>query len=382
MAWLIEGCTFERIQIDPVLARRLQEATKKNPIRVHTGFLKYLFARQDRNSMPKYRAIVNNLVNLMTHRLFKKKSDLTITGHSLGGALATLLSFFLACDMTIMDKRLLRSRDYIRQYISCISFASPLVGDKGFRRAFAILETDRLRHVRITNGRDFVPLAPPLPWYRHTGVQVHLRGKNWFGKQQKAEVTNTGIVEKSSLGPFLRCMLTTFPPVILFPLYLYFVLCHIPMAIVIAAVVLTMTPLSPLLKAKNMFPIFLREKILPLVAISVLLPLTFYLPRLEEIIPTRLIHPLDGLHGLIIGFILLSQVIMFVRQPQHIFDSECKDENGDDLGITHSLSFYDYNLKGAKSKLPSTKPKLLSSSTEIWKMGWEQTRRIQKIDSC
>lgn len=374
-AWLIEGCTFQRIEIDFELSKRLQEATQKNPIRVHTGFLTYLFARQERNAMPKYHAIVNNVGNLMGHHSFVAESELTITGHSLGGALTTLLSFFLACDKTIADDRVRRSRKYVRRYISCISFASPLVGDEGFRRAFAVLEEeDRLRHVRITNERDFVPLLPPLPCYRHTGVQVHLRGKDWRGKQQEADLIDTGIVKKSSLGAFIGCMLTTFPPVILLPLY--FILCHIPFGIEIVALVIIMTPLSPLLKTKNKVLVILRETILPLVAVPALYLLVVHLPRLkkvtEEIIPTELIYLLAECHGLIIGVILLSQVMMFMHQPQHIFDSKCKDENGDELGITHSLSFYDYNLKGAESKLSSRKPKpvsSLSSSTKIWKDG-------------
>lgn len=385
-AWLIEGHSFKRIQIKPDLAKALKEKTGKDPIKVHSGFLKYLFASQGRNDETKYRVIVNNLKNLTGHPKFKRESELTITGHSLGGALTTLLSFFLACDMLITDGVLKYSRDHVRKYISCVSYASPLVGDKGFQKAFAVLEEEnRLKHVRITNSRDPVPLSPPLPSYRHTGVQVHLRGKNWLGKE--AVVKDTGVVEKSksAMWPFIGFVLTTFPPVILFPLY--FLLCNIPFFLALGALISMILSL----KVKNKFVVIMREKVVPLGAIAGIVCLTYYYSQVKEVTPQISALTLDGWHAYIVGFIFLSQAIMFVRQPQHVFDSECRakkfykdgtpvkteklDENGKEeldehgkpvmvdpqLGRTHSLSHYYYNLQealGAEYKL--------SSSKDVW----------------
>lgn len=65
-AWLIEGLTSRKIQIDLDLARSLQEVTREGtrdtPICVHKGLLGYLFAEQEQDSQPKYLAIVNNLL--------------------------------------------------------------------------------------------------------------------------------------------------------------------------------------------------------------------------------------------------------------------------------------------------------------------------------
>jgi len=397
-ASLIEGSVFGKIHINPSLAKDLKNATKGKPIKVHAGFLQYLFAGQSRDAMPKYNAIVNNLNILMKHAKFIHKSELTITGHSLGGALATLLSFFLACDRDILDGILPNRKYAVRKCISCISFAAPAVGNEGFQLAFALLEEKtRLRHLRITNGRDFVPLLPPLPEYRHTGVQLHLPGEDLFGIQRKAIIKDTGIINRSCLLPFLGCLLTTFPPVVLFPLY--FLFCHIPLALICTSFWFIFS----MLKAKDNTPIFVREKLLPLVAVLVPI-LVFYLPGLSNLLienePTWL-HSLfyrwnvyiNEWHGYIIGIIVLSQVIMFVRQPQHIYDSECKardeyalgiteckardeyalgiteckarDEYA--LGITHSLPFYYYNLQRAREG--DRKHSGLSNSTEIWNEG-------------
>lgn len=103
-------------------------------------------------------------MNLLDHPIFESQTDITITGHSLGGALCTLVAFFLAYDKTVINRRWKHEENVAHRYISCISFASPLVGKYCFQEAFKVLEErGSLKHVRITNGRDFVPLAPPLP---------------------------------------------------------------------------------------------------------------------------------------------------------------------------------------------------------------------------
>jgi hypothetical protein len=80
---------------------------------------------------------------------------LCITGHSLGGALAQL-----AClEATIRFGQAeggSRSRP-----VTCITIASPRVGDNNFRAAIQTLErTKRLRFLAVRNKFDLVPLAP------------------------------------------------------------------------------------------------------------------------------------------------------------------------------------------------------------------------------
>jgi hypothetical protein len=65
--------------------------------------------------------------------------SLYTTGHSLGGALSTLFAFEVAAD------------DRILKPVTCISIASPKVGNLAFRRAF---------QVRFCNGAEALPLSP------------------------------------------------------------------------------------------------------------------------------------------------------------------------------------------------------------------------------
>jgi hypothetical protein len=86
---------------------------------------------------------------LMEHRGYK----LHVTGHSLGGALATVFAFLAAAEPDTMVPR----------PVTCISVGSSYVGDKTFRAAHQLLEGLRkLRHVRISNHKDSVTLSPKI----------------------------------------------------------------------------------------------------------------------------------------------------------------------------------------------------------------------------
>lgn len=108
---------------------------------------------------------------------------LCVTGHSMGGALATLFAFELSA---------LRHRDeeLIRHPIACVAVASPMLGDNHFRRTFQFLEREgHLQCLRVENDFDIVPLYPwtslsflgvpfspffPSVRYRHVGVQLKI----------------------------------------------------------------------------------------------------------------------------------------------------------------------------------------------------------------
>mmetsp|Transcript_26361 Transcript_26361/g.60729 ORF Transcript_26361/g.60729 Transcript_26361/m.60729 type:complete len:321 (-) Transcript_26361:476-1438(-) len=94
---------------------------------------------------------------------------LFITGHSLGGALATLFGFYVAAnDDPIYSKN---------GPIQIFSASSPRVGNKAFRDSFKYLEErGKLRHARIYNARDKVPLLPYVGgFYKHVGIAIKLR---------------------------------------------------------------------------------------------------------------------------------------------------------------------------------------------------------------
>lgn len=366
-----------KIPANVALLKKLKKEMGKDPILVHRGFFRYLFDNNDCKKS-KYGLIVKKLGSLMGNYQFNAKSELTITGHSLGAALATLLSFFLACNNTIIDN--LRFKKENRQYVSCISFAAPAVGNGGFQKAFRFLEQENnLRHVRVTNQCDLVPLLPTmlsLHACRHTGVQVHLRGKDWpLGRQQDVLVRDT-----SKTSPFdvlfqcIGCFVTTLP-------------CLIPSLPVIVGLGVCYLfrpqgkkspgdkpPTSPKEKSKEVSGVFTIG--VPVFFTCLLVNDVFRLSVLEtfgEIIG----HTIRQLHDVLLSFgdilnevqglkpiitflsfgwntwlflqfnkyLWFWQLIMLARQSQHILGL------WSDYGITHSLQFYKHNADEYRRKL-------------------------------
>ncbi|KAL0041862.1 hypothetical protein WJX79_007144 [Trebouxia sp. C0005] len=79
-------------------------------------------------------------------------------GHSLGGALATLGATWAALQYPQAD-------------IRCITFGSPRVGNKAFKRAFHTLVGTSLR---LVHGGDPVPVLPPAFVYHHVNGAIHI----------------------------------------------------------------------------------------------------------------------------------------------------------------------------------------------------------------
>jgi len=76
--------------------------------------------------------------------------EVTVVGHSLGGALCTVLALFLECTRDTWDPR----RHCV---VKCISFASPTVGNGAFADMYDSLLGSRTK--RIHNNLDIVSLA-------------------------------------------------------------------------------------------------------------------------------------------------------------------------------------------------------------------------------
>ncbi len=97
-----------------------------------------------------YREAVLDIAQELKHPLYSAKRPLYFTGHSMGGALATLASTFPPGP----------SATY--------TFGAPRVGDRAFAKA--------LRNVvRIVHGQDIAPKYPLFLGYRHGGKVWHLK---------------------------------------------------------------------------------------------------------------------------------------------------------------------------------------------------------------
>jgi hypothetical protein len=87
-----------------------------------------------------------------------------VTGHSLGAALATISSYYIATTIQTLQRP-----------VTCINFASPRVGDGLFLEAIQTLEQEkRLRVCRFVNDKDLVCVIPTLN-YKHVGFMVKLK---------------------------------------------------------------------------------------------------------------------------------------------------------------------------------------------------------------
>ncbi len=158
-------------------ARKTNQSTILSPLQqLFTLALKEIpWARNDEEAQSKCQVILEKVSSVF--RDYPEYSLFT-TGHSLGGALATLFAFEAAC----------LKRSEIPTLITCINFASPKVGNIHFSRAIDYLEElGALRHVRVTNQSDPVPRLPVRAYvndccllcrmknmYMHVGFKVEL----------------------------------------------------------------------------------------------------------------------------------------------------------------------------------------------------------------
>lgn len=118
--------------------------------KIHTGYYQQLMRSG------AYEELANSLLDASKRN---PTYDLIITGHSAGGALATVFSYFV-------------STLFPWKNIAVVTFASPRVGNRAFRDAY--METSNLSHTRVVNQRDVIT---SLPWfgYHHVGEPVHIR---------------------------------------------------------------------------------------------------------------------------------------------------------------------------------------------------------------
>ncbi|GGF54196.1 lipase family protein [Alteromonas lipolytica] len=145
----------------------LQAVREAGPLRktlAHEGFQDALFPA------------VIRIVNAIDSRLTNSKR-LWITGHSLGGALASLFAAML-----IENKY---------NVYGLYTYASPRPGDATF--ADNLNAAIKGPHFRIVNESDVVPHVPPEPFFSHPGSRKILKeqrvvddNRSWFKERIKA----------------------------------------------------------------------------------------------------------------------------------------------------------------------------------------------------
>lgn len=158
-------------------------------VRVESGFLDLYTDKDENCKFCKYSvreqilAEVNRLIN---HAYPKEQLSITITGHSLGGALALLSAYDLV--ETGINVRM----NGMAMPVCAITFAAPRVGNARFK---ARLEFLGLKVLRVVNVHDVVPQGPGwltnerhprlmkmsenFPWsYSHVGVELALDHMN------------------------------------------------------------------------------------------------------------------------------------------------------------------------------------------------------------
>ena len=193
--WLYDADIRMETADNPI--RKLEESTgipstirQSRHIGLHAGFRNYLFLPQEQDrsdaKVPRSPIIESVLPAKVTKkgdhckydcilREIKAQLDvhpdytIQVTGHSLGGALATLLAFCLACELDNIPNG----------PVTCVSFASPRVGNGNFGRAFQELEhRGRLRNIRVANEEDVVTAIPDTTF--SVSFLTHAMRSNFF----------------------------------------------------------------------------------------------------------------------------------------------------------------------------------------------------------
>ena len=131
--------------------------------RVHEGFQDALFP------------VIMQLSYLLK-QYQRAGTQVWVTGHSLGGALATLLSAMML--------------EHGLPLTGLYTYASPRVGNKKFEREMnKATANTRVLNARVVNEHDVVPHIPPEPWFSHAGRRILLtetgarseQGETWRG---------------------------------------------------------------------------------------------------------------------------------------------------------------------------------------------------------
>mmetsp|Transcript_24548 Transcript_24548/g.38016 ORF Transcript_24548/g.38016 Transcript_24548/m.38016 type:complete len:504 (-) Transcript_24548:290-1801(-) len=155
------GILYER---NPTLGYYLG---RTDEVEINKGVGEYLFTPRKDTHRTKY-----NEISDRAHEYGKEFGEevysLHVTGHSMGGSLAALFAFYASS-----DSRFAQQGNPVHAY----SFCPSIPGRISFARAFQHQErAGLLRHIRVVNKGDVVPLAHPQSHrtFAHTGISFCL----------------------------------------------------------------------------------------------------------------------------------------------------------------------------------------------------------------
>ncbi|KAM3368571.1 hypothetical protein ACQJBY_016841 [Aegilops geniculata] len=132
----------------------------KQEVQVHSGFLS------------AYDSVRNRIMALVRHAIgYMDEEDaetiptwhVYVTGHSLGGALATLLALELSSSQMAKNGVI---------FVTVYNFGSPRVGNRRFADVYNAKVKDSWR---VVNHRDIIPTVPRLMGYCHVETPVYLK---------------------------------------------------------------------------------------------------------------------------------------------------------------------------------------------------------------
>jgi hypothetical protein len=122
--------------------------------------------RKENSHAPNFTQVLTEVGRLLdTYK--NENCSITITGHSLGGALSTLNAVDL-----VANGLNVRGSSRIPVPVTAILFGGPRVGDEQFKKAFDSMAGAGLSLLRVRNALDIVPTILPSLLYRDVGAEL------------------------------------------------------------------------------------------------------------------------------------------------------------------------------------------------------------------
>jgi predicted lipase len=151
-----------------------QENYLNKSIKIHSGYLNIYL-----NFKEKLIFIINNIIKNNNIKLF------IITGHSLGGSIASLCTIDL---FNYYNKNYTKNNYNFR----CYTFGSPKIGNKNFANYY----NSKIKYsYRFVNNNDLICVFPPTFFYSHIGHEISLNNNKTlnFIKQHEIDAYITNI---------------------------------------------------------------------------------------------------------------------------------------------------------------------------------------------